>query len=62
MAEERAELSVDFGLPELVEVAEELQHVGSAASFESERRAVIAEVLSEGVPVSSFLVLVATKS
>lgn len=58
-AEERAELSVHFGLAELVEVAEEFQDVGAAAVGEGERWAVVAEVLAEGVPVAALLVFVA---
>lgn len=52
---------VDFGLPELVEVPEELEHVGSAAAVEGERRAVVLEVLPESVPVSAFLVFVSAR-
>lgn len=62
VAEERAKWGVDFGLPELVQVAEEFQDVGPAAAGEGERRPVVAEVLSEGVPVASLLVLVAAES
>ncbi|GFZ13505.1 LIGHT-DEPENDENT SHORT HYPOCOTYLS-like protein [Actinidia rufa] len=52
---------VDFGLPELVEVPEELEHVGPAAPGERQRRAVILQVLPERVPVAPLLVLVPTR-
>lgn len=61
MAEEGAHLSVDLGLAELVQIAEELEHVGPAASREAERRPVVLEVLAEGVPVAAFLGLVAAR-
>ncbi|PPD79478.1 hypothetical protein GOBAR_DD23592 [Gossypium barbadense] len=61
VAEERAKLSVDFGFPKLVEVAEELQDVCAAAAGQGERRAVVAEVLPERVPVTALLVFVATE-
>lgn len=38
----RAHLVVDLGLSELVEVAEELEHVGAAAEGRGERGAVVA--------------------
>lgn len=58
VAEEGAELGVDLGLAELVEVPEELEDVGAAAPGERERRPVVAEVLPEGVPVPALLVLI----
>lgn len=58
-AEERAGLVMDFGLPKLIEVAEEFQHVGPAAHGKRERWTVVPEVLAEGVPVPTLLVLVA---
>lgn len=61
MPEERAELVVDLSLAELVEVAQELEDVGTTAAFQRERRAVVTEVLPEGVPVTAFLVLVAAE-
>lgn len=59
MAVERADLVVDFGFTELVEVSEEFQHVRAAAAAEREWRAVVAQILAECVPVAAFLVLVA---
>lgn len=56
--EKGAAMVVDLGLSELIQVPEELQHVGPAAHGEGEWRAVVAEVLAEGVPVSPLLVLV----
>lgn len=40
--EERAELGVNFGLPELVKVPEEFEDVSPAAPVQGERRAVVA--------------------
>ncbi len=56
-----AELGVDFGFSELVEVAEEFEDVGPAAAAEGEWWTVVAEVLAEGVPVTAFLVFVAAE-
>ena len=57
--EVRARLVVDLGLAELVEVPEELEDLGSSAGGERERgRAVVEEVLAEGVPVAALLALV----
>ena len=58
VAEEGAHVGVNFGLPELIQVAEELEHIGAAALREGERWAVVFQVLAEGVPVSAFLVFV----
>lgn len=62
VTKERAKWGVDFGFPELVKVPKEFQDVGAAAAGEGERRAVVAEVLPESVPVTAFLVLVAAES
>lgn len=62
VAKERAELRMDFGLTKLVKVAEELKDVGPAAAVKRERWAVVAEILTKGVPVSALLVLVAAES
>lgn len=62
MAEEGAELGVDFGFSKLVKVTQELEDMGTAAAGEREWRSVVAEVLAEGVPVSPLLVLVAAES
>ena len=59
MSEERTRLVVNFGLPELVQVPEELKHVGSTATRKSQRWAVVPEVLAESVPVTALLGLVA---
>lgn len=59
MAIEGADWIVDFGLAELIEVAEELENMSAAAAGQGERRAVVLQVLSEGVPVTALLVLVA---
>lgn len=61
VAEEGAHRRVHLGLPELVEVPEELQHVGAAAPGESERRPVVLQVLAEGVPIPPLLRLVAAR-
>ncbi|GER34812.1 histidinol dehydrogenase [Striga asiatica] len=58
LAEKRAAGHVDLGLPELVEVAEELEHVGPTAAAEVEGRPVVAEVLPERVPVTPLLAFV----
>lgn len=54
----RAVVVVDLGLAELIQVAEELQHVSAATHGLGQRRAVVPEVLAEGVPVSPLLVLI----
>lgn len=58
VAKEGAELGVDLGLTELVEVPEELKHMCPAAPGEGERRPVVTEILPESVPVSPLLVLI----
>ena len=62
MAVERANWGVDFGLAELVQVAEEFQDMSSAAARQRQRWPVVFQVLAEGVPVSALLVLVAAGS
>lgn len=62
LAKEGTHLGVDFGLPELVKVPQELQDVGPAAPGQGQRRPVVPEVLPEGVPVSPLLVFVAAES
>lgn len=59
MAVKGADWGVDFGLAKLVKVPEEFENVSPTAPGERERRAVVLEVLSEGVPVTPLLVLVA---
>lgn len=58
MPEIRAAGDVDLGLPELVQVLQELNHVRPAASRQRQRGLVVFEVLKEGVPVTAFLGLV----
>ena len=60
--EERAWVVVNLSLPELVEVVEEFQHVRTAAKGQGEWGTVVPQVLAEGVPVPSLLVLVAARS
>lgn len=60
VAEERAELRVHFRLPKLVQVPQELQHVGPAAPLQRQWRPVVPEVLPERVPVPPLLVLIPT--
>ena len=62
MPKEGTHLGVDFGLPKLVKVPQELQNVGPAAPGQGQRRPVVSEVLTEGVPVSPLLVFVAAES
>lgn len=62
VAEKRAELSMDFGFSELVEIPEEFQDMGSTAAGEGERWTVVAEVLAKSVPITAFLVLIAAES
>lgn len=62
MAEEGAELGMDFGLPKLVKVPQKFKDMGPAAAVQRKRRAVIAEILAEGIPVSALLVLIAAES
>lgn len=61
MPEIRAVLGVNLGLPELVQVFQELDHVGPAAAGESERWLVVPEILEESVPVPAFLGFVAVR-
>nr|ACN31423.1 unknown [Zea mays] len=61
VAEEGAPRRVDLGLAELVEVAQELQHVRAAAPRQLQRRPVVAQVLPERVPVPPLLRLVAAR-
>lgn len=49
---------VHLGFSELVQVAEELQHVGAAAAGEGQGWTVVLEVLPKGVPVAPLLGLV----
>lgn len=62
VAEEGAHLGVDFGLPELVQVAEKFQDVGATAAREGQWGPVISQVLPKGVPVPALLVLVSAGS
>jgi hypothetical protein len=58
VAEEGAPRRVHLGLAELVQVAQELQHVRAAAPGQLQRRPVVAQVLPERVPVPPLLRLV----
>jgi hypothetical protein len=58
VAEEGAPGGVHLGLAELVEVAQELEHVRAAAPRQRQRRAVVPQVLPERVPVATLLRLV----
>lgn len=58
VSEVGAGFGVHLGFSELVEVAQELQHVGAAAAGEGQRWTVVLEVLAEGVPVAPLLGLV----
>jgi hypothetical protein len=62
VAEEGASRGVDLGLAELVEVAQELEHVRAAAAGQLQRGAVVAKVLPERVPVAALLRLVAART
>jgi hypothetical protein len=62
VAEEGAPRRVDLGLAELVEVAQELEHVRAAAPRQLQRRPVVAQVLPERVPVPPLLRLVAARA
>ena len=62
MTKERAKLSVDFGFPKLIKVAEEFQDMGPAATGEGKRWTVVAEVLAKSVPVTTLLVLISAES
>lgn len=61
MPKKGAHLGVHLGLPKLVHVTQEFEHVSSIASGEREWRPVVAEVLPEGVPVASLLGLIAAR-
>lgn len=61
-AVEGADWSMDLGLAKLVKVSEEFEDVSAAAAGEGERWPVVLEVLAEGVPVPTLLVLVSTGS
>ena len=52
---EWAALRVHLRLPELVQVAQELQHVRAAAPRQRERRTVVPQVLPERVPIPTLL-------
>lgn len=58
MTKEGTILSVDFGFPELIEVLEEFQDVGSAAAGESQGGTMVPQVLPKRVPVTPLLRLV----
>jgi hypothetical protein len=58
VAEEGAPGGVHLGLAELVEVAQELEHVRAAAPCQRQRRTVVPQVLPERVPVAPLLRLV----
>jgi hypothetical protein len=58
VAEEGARRRVHLGLAELVQVAQELQHVRTAALRQAQRRPVVPQVLPERVPVPPLLRLV----
>jgi hypothetical protein len=58
VAVERARRHVHLGLAELVQVAQELQHVRAAALREVQRRPVVPQELPERVPVPPLLRLV----
>ena len=49
---------MNLSIPELVEVPEKLENMGSAAHGERERRPVVPQVLAEGVPVPPLPALV----
>ena len=52
---------VYLGLAELVEVPEELKNMSTTATGERKWWTVVAQILSESVPVSSLLILVPTQ-
>jgi len=55
LAEEDATVQVDLGLPKLIKVAKEIQHMVEVALGERNWGTLILQVLPEGVPVSPFL-------
>lgn len=61
VTKERASVGVNLSLTELVEVPEEFKNMGTAAARQSQRRAVVLEVLTKSVPVSPLLGLVAAQ-
>lgn len=61
LSEEKTTLDVDLSLAELVKVAEEVEDMVEITVWKSHRRPLVAKVLSESVPISSFLRLVATQ-
>jgi hypothetical protein len=58
VAEEGARCRMHLGLTELIQVAQELEHVRAAALRQAQRRAVVPQVLPERVPVAPLLRLV----
>ena len=61
LPKEDATVEVDLSFSELVEVAEELQHVVEVALGKRNWRCLVLQVLSKGVPVSALLRLVAAE-
>jgi hypothetical protein len=61
VAEEGARRRVHLGLAELIQVAQELEHVRAAALSQAQRRAMVPQVLPERVPVATLLRLVAAR-
>lgn len=55
LSEEHAAVEVDLSLPELVEVAEEVEHVVAVALRERHRRGLVLQVLPKRVPVPLLL-------
>jgi hypothetical protein len=62
VAEEGALRRGHLGLAELVQVAQELQHVRAAAAGQLQRRPVVAQVLPERLPVPALLRLVPART
>ena len=62
VAEKGAHLGVDFGLSELVKVAQKFQNVGATAAGEGQWGPVVSQILPKGVPVAALLVLVSARS
>nr|GMD70022.1 hypothetical protein TorRG33x02_055670 [Ipomoea batatas] len=58
VAEKGTDRGVNLSFSELVEVSQEFQHVGAAATGQRERRPVVPQVLPERVPVAPLLILV----
>ena len=61
MAKEGTKLRVNLGLPELVEVPQELEHMSTTASRKGKWGPVVSKVLAKGVPVTALLVLIAAE-